>query len=207
MGKVYIFFLAILIGLIAVSCDKEEVDVYDRQAVLEREAPLLSAYITAKELADDSIKLHQETGIWYTLIDSGDVAVPYLDTISPTGEIRLKNMWVQVKYTGRLLDSTVFEQNTYIDSIPYVALLPTATEPGQLQAWQLAFYPKSVGGLLDGGLKKGAKIRLITPSVFGYQNRPVGMVSGNSPLDFELEVLDIKEVEPNQVRDSWYKSQ
>jgi len=207
MGKVYTFFLAILIGLIAVSCDKEEVDVYDRQAVLEREAPLLSAYITAKELADDSIKLNQETGIWYALIDSGDAAVNYLDTISPSGEVRLKNMLVQVKYTGRLLDSTVFEQNIHADTIPYVALLPTAAEPGQLQAWQLAFYPKSVGGLLDGGLKKGAKIRLITPSVFGYQNRPVGMVSGNSPLDFELEVLDIKEVEPNQVRDSWYKSQ
>jgi len=200
MGRFYTFLFILIIGLAASSCDKDEVDVYDRQAVLEREAPLLSAYVTSKELANDSIKLQQETGIWYAVIDSGDVAVDYLDTVSTPGEVRLKNMQVKVKYTGRLLDSTVFEQNANMDSIPYIALLPSETAPGQIQAWQLAFYPKSVGGLLEGGLKKGAKIRIITPSVFGYQNRSYGLVKENSPLDYEIQVLDIKEVNgPNKV--------
>lgn len=200
MGRFYTFLFLLIVGFVASSCDKDEVDVYDRQAVLEREAPLLSAYVTSKELANDSIKLQQETGIWYAIIDSGKVAVDYLDTISAPGEVRLKNMQVKVKYTGRLLDSTVFDENVNADSIPYIALLPSETGQGQIQAWQLAFYPKSVGGLLDGGLKKGAKIRIITPSVFGYQNQTYGLVKENSPLDYEIQVLDIKEVNrPNKV--------
>ncbi|GAA4784576.1 hypothetical protein GCM10023231_10370 [Olivibacter ginsenosidimutans] len=194
MRKLYLLFLTLVVGLMAASCDKEEVDVYDRQSVLEREAPLLSAYVTRQALSDDSIRLNQETGIWYALLDSGKTAVDYLDTLSMPGEVRLKNMQVKVKYTGRLLDSTLFEQNTDADSIPYVSLLPSETGPGQVQAWQLAFYPKAVGGLFEGGLKKGAKIRVITPSVFGYQNQSHGLVKENSPLDYEMEILDIKEV-------------
>jgi FKBP-type peptidyl-prolyl cis-trans isomerase len=192
MNKIYTLLMALIIGLIATSCDKDEPGVYDYQAVLEREAPLLSAYITAQGLSD-SAKFHQETGIWYVLTDSGDVAVNYLDSAATSDKAPIKNMLVQVRYTGRLLDSTIFEQNTAADSIPYVSLLPSETEAGQSEAWKVAFYPKLVGGFFEEGLKKGAKIRIITPSIFGYQNRSHGIIKENSPLDYELEVLDIKE--------------
>lgn len=184
--------MALIIGLIVTACDKDEQDVYDYQAVLEREAPLLSAYITAQGLSD-SAKFHQETGIWYVLRDSGDVAVNYLDSASTSDKLPIKNMLVQVRYTGRLLDSTIFEQNVALDSVPYVPLLPSETAPGQSEAWKVAFYPKLVGGFFEKGLRKGAKIRIITPSIFGYQNRSHGIIKENSPLDYELEVLDIKE--------------
>lgn len=184
--------MALFVGLTAISCDKEEQDVYDAQAVFEREASLLSAYITDQGLSD-SAKFHQETGIWYVLQDSGNVAVNYLDTTVVSNVLPIKNMLVQVRYTARLLDSTIFEENVALDSIPYRALLPSETELGQSEAWKMAFYPKLVGGFFEGGLRKGAKIRIITPSIFGYPNQLHGATKENAPLDYELEVLDIKE--------------
>lgn len=194
MGRLYTLIFFILMGLMAVSCDKEEVYVYDQQLVLEREAPLIASYITANRLSD-SAKLHQETGIWYILSDSGSTAVDYLAVDSITNKVELKNKLVRVKYTARMLDSTLFEENLLLDSIPYEPLLTSETDTGRILAWKIAFYPKSVGGLLEGGLRIGAKIRIITPSVYAYQDRPYGILKENSPLDYELEVLDIKEAE------------
>lgn len=193
MGRVYTLFFFVLIGLMAASCDKEEVYVYDQQLVLERETPLIASYITAHHLSD-SAKLHQETGIWYILSDSGTTSVDYL-SIDSTEHEQLKNKSIRVKYTARMLDSTVFEDNTMLDSIPYQPLLSSDTDTGRILAWKIAFYPKIVGGLLESGLRIGAKIRIITPSVYGYQDRPYGVVKENSPLDYELEVLDITDIE------------
>lgn len=194
MGRLYTLIFFIIMGLMAVSCDKEEVYVYDQQLVLEREAPMIASYITAHGLSD-SAKLHQETGIWYVLSDSGTTAVDYLTIDSTTNKEQLKNKLIRVKYTARMLDSTIFEENTSLDSIPYKPLLTSETDTGRILAWKIAFYPKSVGGLLEGGLRIGAKIRIITPSVYGYQDRPYGIVKENSPLDYELEVLDITDAD------------
>lgn len=192
--------LAFILGIVIVSCSKDDVDVYDQQAILEREAPILSSYITTQGLSD-SAELHQQTGIWYVLEDPGQGNFDYLDTNSNTGQTQLANAQVLVRYTGRLLDGTVFDENLDPDTTGtnngYFNLLPTATQPGVITAWQIAFYPatiadQEIGGLLTNGLQKGAKIRIITPSPYGYRDQANGDIPANSPLDFEIEVLDIR---------------
>ncbi|QNL51466.1 FKBP-type peptidyl-prolyl cis-trans isomerase [Olivibacter sp. SDN3] len=200
MKGIYTCVLTILLGIIIVSCNKDDVDVYDQQAILEREASMLSAYITAQGLSD-SAELHQQTGIWYVLKDPGEGDFNYLDTSDNTGESQLANAQILVKYTGKLLDGTVFDENLNPDTTDanngYFNLLPTQTQPGVITAWQIAFYPAKIGeheigGLLETGLQKGAKIRIITPSPYAYRNQPNADIPANSPLDFDIEVLDIK---------------
>ena len=49
-----------------------------------------------------------------------------------------------------------------------------------------------LGGLTEKGLQKGSKIHIMAPSLYGYQNQAVGTIPANSPLDFVIEVTDIK---------------
>lgn len=193
MRKLYSVLWLLFIGFIFVACNKEDVDVYDRQAVLEREAPVLSSYITDQGLSDSAV-LHQETGIWYVLENPGEGDFNYLDSTSAE-RAQLVNAHILVKYTGKLLDGTVFDEKTSIDT---TQLENEYSQLGnEISAWGFAFYPQKIGqyeigGILANGLQKGAKIRIITPSVWAYENRINGQVPANSPLDFEIEVVDIK---------------
>jgi FKBP-type peptidyl-prolyl cis-trans isomerase FkpA len=78
-----------------------------------------------------------------------------------------------VNYKGQLLDGSVFDE--------------TKTEPAKfplnrlIRGWQQ--------GLVF--CRKGGRIRLIIPSAYGYGIRNLGIIPPNSPLIFDVEVLDI----------------
>jgi FKBP-type peptidyl-prolyl cis-trans isomerase FkpA len=71
---------------------------------------------------------------------------------------------------------------------------------GLIPAWPIAFRPKTIvfngrthhTGLVEGGLKKGHKIRFVAPSPYCYDTRASDKVPANSPLVFTIEVQDIR---------------
>jgi len=87
---------------------------------------------------------------------------------------------ITVKYTGRFLSGTIFDQSvgdaTLVTDINNVVL-----------GWKRALV----------GMKKGAKIRIFIPSDLGYGLEPkrdaagVVTIPANSILDFDIEVVDV----------------
>jgi FKBP-type peptidyl-prolyl cis-trans isomerase FkpA len=81
------------------------------------------------------------------------------------------NSTLVVKYTGRLLDGTVFDSN--------------------------ASYSTTLNGLIAGWGKvlplftSGAKIRIFIPSDLGYGTTGNGAVPANAALDFDIEIVSV----------------
>lgn len=171
------------------SCDKnDDLGYYDAQRYFELDAAAIASYIHQEGLQDSAI-MDTATGIWYVLYDAGDPD-SYEYTISAANRIELP--LIHVDYIGQLLNGSVFDENKA--ELPLSYLIP---------AWQIAFMPKNVANqinmpaLTESGLKKGAKIRIITPSPYGYANESRPGIPAHSPLDFMIEVLDIKSPHTN----------
>lgn len=187
-----LFFLTIL-SFLFVSCAKEEA-MFDPIAQFELEKPEIKAYANANypdmEYSSDT------TGIWYEVVNSGtpdSYEYKVVDTINYYGQAvkALRMPTITVKYVGKLIkDNSIFDSNQ--TEAGYTSKLNDL-----ISAWQIAFVPKSVGtfsygGLTAKGLQKGSKIRIVTPSYYAYGNRNSGKIPANSPLFFEIEVIDIK---------------
>ncbi len=81
---------------------------------------------------------------------------------------------VTVKYTGRLLDGTVFDQTTGDATLAYAAT------GGVIKGWDVLF-----------GMSKGTKVRIFIPSDLAYGTSGSGAISPNSVLDFDIEIVDV----------------
>lgn len=131
-------------------------------------------------------------GIWYEILEvSNDTTFEY---------VAHENSWIpviaNVKYTGQLLDGTVFDEQTDKPT-QFVINGASGASSGVIYAWMLAFYPQSTNansfsGLTKDGLKKGSKIRFVAPSPYCYDNQTNEDIPADSPLDFTIEVTDIK---------------
>lgn len=101
----------------------------------------------------------------------------YLLEYPGTGKAPADGDYVLIRYRGSLLDSTVFDES----------------EPDQPFVFQVGNREVIEG--LDLGvkvLKKGGKATLFMPASLGYQQFGVeGSVPPNSPLIYEVELLDI----------------
>jgi len=186
------------------SCNKEsDIDYPDYEELLKKEQkrrdsiltvqkPILQAY--ALENLDQPI-YDDTTGIWFEILNPPtDTSFEYV--------VNSNGTWVTptatVKYKGQLLNGTVFDE----PSQPTVLSIVEATQfqQGLITLWPIAFRPQKITfgakeyhtGLITGGLKKGHKIRVISPSIYGYDNGKTDKIPANSPLDFTIEVLDIK---------------
>lgn len=154
---------------------------------------------SVKAFADEHIPgamLHDSTGIWFKVIQVGEEnSYEYRATntgiVSPT---------VTVKYKGTLLNGNIFDQTEEGKSNSF-------SLADMIYAWHVAFLPKSlylngeeikVNGLSQTGLKKGSIIQFVTPSPWAYDaaerkdNTGNVIIPANSPLYFEVEVIDIK---------------
>ncbi|KGE15185.1 FKBP-type peptidyl-prolyl cis-trans isomerase [Sphingobacterium deserti] len=157
------------------------------ERIVKEQAPAVKAFAD-KNLLD--AKLDTATGIWFQLIQAGDEAsytykVLNNQLVAPT---------ITAKYKGTLLDGTIFDATEGDKS--FVSPLNNV-----IGAWQLAFLPKTirfngedykVGGLTANGLKKGAKIKIVTPSPWAYDEQASAKIPANSPLYFEFDVVDVK---------------
>jgi len=92
------------------------------------------------------------------------------------GAIPKPGDYVKLKYVGKMLDGTVFDQSESDD--PFVFRVGYRIV---IQGW-------------DKGIQKlpvGSKATLLIPAKLAYGNSGLGEIPGNTPLLFELEVLDI----------------
>lgn len=105
--------------------------------------------------------------------------IQYIVSSVGTGADILPTSKITVKYTGRLLNGTVFDSST--DGVEF-------SLDQVIQGWTLG---------IPGNVKVGGKIRLLIPSDLAYgtksQTDGIGNVTipGNSCLDFDIEVVSI----------------
>lgn len=110
------------------------------------------------------------TKSWQTQTTSEGL-IYVIDTIGSGTSFPNKNSTVTVKYKGYLLDGSVFDESTSGLRISLQSVI---------QGWQLGI-PK---------FKKGGKGKLIFPSSLGYGSQKAGDIPANSPLVFEIELVD-----------------
>lgn len=176
--KLVLVFLSI--GGLLASCLKNDGPVYDPQAQVEKEVPMIKTYVDSlNDARDIHLVKDDELFIWYEYdeLNSGEDLYDYVDENK-----QLRWPEIRVSYRGELMDGTVFDED---DESDYMELRRLVS------SWHVAFFPTDQGGLLEKGLQEGDKIRFIMPSYWGYGPNAQQGVPANSPLYFEIEVLEI----------------
>lgn len=118
----------------------------------------IQSYITKEKL--DSLE-RSESGMYYRILSEGD------------GDPILYTDLVSFKYTGSLLDGTVFDRQT---------------EPISFQVNELIGAWREIMSYL----KPGGKAFLIAPPQLGYGDQNLDDIPANSILIFEIEVVEVK---------------
>lgn len=144
-------------------------------------------------------------GIWYSIEETGiedsyeykgqlvnSIYGTYFAPILPK---------VKLQYTAKLLNGTTVQSDVTGSSYNLSEMAQQANPNIYNNAWRLSFIPyiikyngtdEIVGGLTAKGLKKGSKIKVITPSYWAFGTRKVGDIPANSPLVYEFTVLEIE---------------
>jgi FKBP-type peptidyl-prolyl cis-trans isomerase FkpA len=94
-------------------------------------------------------------------------------TVAGTGLSISPLSTITVKYTGRLLNGTIFDQSGTTDLVNLLSDL--------IPGWRKSLI----------GVAKGTKLRLLIPSDLGYGLTGSGLIPGNSVLDFDIEIVDV----------------
>lgn len=167
--------LVLVVAAISTSCKKEP--AYNLEKQLAAEEITIKAY-----LADNNLTaLRHESGVYYILSSPGTGSYPYSD---------LNTTAVTVKYSGKLLNGSQFDSNT--DGVTFgPPQFPNGLN-NLIDAWKIALAPKAVGGIVEGGLQNGGRIRIISPSPYGYGRIASGSIPANSILDFDIELIEVK---------------
>ncbi len=201
-----------IVSILFTSCNKDNFD-YDawqkeeleKQRIqdsinkkrVEEQFPVIKKYVADNQL--QNVQYIDSLGLAYQVLATGDES-SYSYLFSSNGGVIAPN--ATVKYIGKLVPTgTIFQQTEE-------GKTTTLNLSSVITAWQIAFLPKSIssngrdiptGGITPSGLKKGSKIRIITPSPWAYgdtgkQGASASDVSipAKSPLDFTIEVVDIK---------------
>ena len=170
-----LFSLAIL-GLVSSSCvDSGETD----EAILDIDKRAIEQYLEENPISSVKELNDEITGIrilWQEVSNSGKQPIN-LDT-------------ARVDYVGKLLTNRVFdtslesvarENNIFSDGRNYIPLR----------------FPVGRGILIVGfeyaieQMEEGDKATVIIPSLFGYGNSASGDIPPNSPLIFELDLIQV----------------
>lgn len=210
LSKLLFFFVLVMAGV--TSCSKsddngtdwaEEQRIRDSinnariEALLKEQAPRL------KDFAEEHIPgaiLDDSTGIWFKIHEPGEEG-SYIYRVVPgsMGGLTLARPTVEVKYVGRLLNGDIFDETSADEPEDKTRSFQLG---GLIPAWNLAFYPTKIrqdsrdfeiGGLTEKGLQKGAIIEFVAPSPYCYDNAASDDIPADSPLHFQIEVVDIKD--------------
>lgn len=153
--KLFLPLLSVLIITIFNACTVKDTACTDKTPQSE-EATIIN-YAATQGIAATK----HSTGVYYQIMSPGSGATP---TLTST---------VYIKYTGKLLNGTVFDQAT--SPVPYT-----------LSSLILGF---QIGLPL---IQKGGIIKLIVPSSMAYGCRGFGQVPGDAILYFEIELTDVQ---------------
>ncbi len=106
--------------------------------------------------------------------------VYYVITSPGTGSSPLPGQTITARYTGKLLDGTVFDSNMNPGGSPFSF---TVGQGQVIRGWDIGFQ----------FLNKGAKATLYIPSELAYgASSPAPSIPANSPMIFEVELVDFK---------------
>jgi len=158
--------------------EMQEKRMKEAEAQIDKDRELITTYLSENSLEADSTA----TGLFYMITERGEGPKPEVgDT-------------VMVKYTGRLLDGTVFD--TSVESVAKEAGMYNENRPGGYTPLEFPVGRRQVIKGWDEGLlllNKGAKATFIIPSNLAYGQRGQGRAIGpNEVLLFEVELVDIK---------------
>ncbi len=137
------------------SCEKED-------ARKDEEIVKLEEYIKTNKITVSPTK----SGLYYIEIEKG------------TGEQAAVGKYVKVRYTGTLIDGSIFDSNNITGKPPLSFIIG---ESDVIEGWH-------EGIAL---MKEGGKATLIIPSEIGYGDEAFGIIEAYSTLIFEIEVLDV----------------
>ena len=143
-----LFILLAFTGLMFASCSKDYVEI-NREEILNY-------------LSENNIDAEEhESGLFYLTTQTGD------------GNHPSSSATVVVKYTGKLLNGTVFDGTSNGESVtfPLGNLIP---------GWQIGI-PL---------LERGGKGTFFIPSELGYGSRATGSIPANSVLIFDIELVN-----------------
>ncbi len=135
-----------------------EISVFPQTAQWQVDDQFISAFITEKALT--GFTKHPSRVYISTSVLGTGLAINRFSTIT-------------VKYQGRLLNGTVFDESTTVDLVRPLSDL--------IKGWGKALL----------GVTKGSKVRLLIPSDLGYGKSATGSIPANSILDFDIEVVDV----------------
>lgn len=124
---------------------------------IQSEEAAILAYATANGIAGTT----HSSGLYYQVSIPGSGASP------------VANSNVSVKYTGKLMDGTIFDSQT----VNPVTFNLGGTIPGFQLGLQL--------------VQKGGTIKMIIPSSLAYGCTGFSTIPGNAILFFEVELVDI----------------
>jgi FKBP-type peptidyl-prolyl cis-trans isomerase len=105
------------------------------------------------------------SGLQYEVLQEGD------------GKTKPKSDIVQVKYTGKLLDGTVFDSTDKNGGAPMDINLG-----GVIKGWTEGIQLMS----------KGSKYRFYIPSELAYGDNGAGPIPAGATITFDVELVDIK---------------
>jgi FKBP-type peptidyl-prolyl cis-trans isomerase len=144
----------LLLVLSSVSCLKDA-ELCTNRSIAEEEPDIIN-YNTSQGIN----AIRDGSGLYYQVVNYGSGPTPTGTSI------------VSVKYTGKLLDGTVFTQEN----------IPTDVDMKMvMQGWRIGLQL----------IQKGGIIKLIIPSSLAYGCNGFATVPGNSILFFQIEVVDV----------------
>lgn len=121
------------------------------------EQATMQSFATANSIVTQT----HASGMLYQIVSPGSGAIPSLTSR------------VSVRYTGKLMNGSIFDSST----------TPVEFVLGQvIPGWQLGL-PL---------IQKGGKIRLIIPSSLAYGCTGSGPIPGDAVLYFEVELVDVR---------------
>jgi FKBP-type peptidyl-prolyl cis-trans isomerase FkpA len=154
MRKLLILCL-VTVSLVTSSCMKN--DGGCRNKTVGSEEAAITAYATANGIN----ATRHASGLYYQVINPGSGTTP---TTSST---------VTVKYVGKLLDGTIFDQNSIGVALPLSNVIA---------GWQIGI-PL---------IQKGGQIKLIIPSSLAYGCTGQGPIPANAILYFDVTLVDVQ---------------
>ena len=155
MRKILSLFTILSVAIAFSGCVK---NTSCKPKTVESEDAAMQAYATSIGM----VPTRHSSGMYYQILNQGSGPAPTYSSL------------LYVRYTGKLLNGTVFDSAT---TTPISFNLG-----GVILGWQIGLSL----------LQKGGVIRLIIPSSLGYGCRDNGPIPANSILYFDVELVDVQ---------------
>ena len=142
---------------------------FDKDMAVEQAKVKASAETRKAQLPQLMADFVKKSGMTFKTTASG---LQYAVKTEGTGDSPKNGDVCKCNYVGKFLDGKIFDQNKNMD-MPIGGMIPGFNEALMM-------------------MKKGGKATFLIPPAIGYGEQGQGPIPGNSPLVFEVELLDFK---------------